>query len=354
MSVTAPANNAIVKGSAVSLSANATDDVSVAGVQFKLDSNTNIGALITSAPYAVTWDSTAVADGTHTLVAVAHDGAGNYATSSVITVTVGNNPPTVSMTAPTSGATVSGSSVTLSASASDTVGVAGVQFEVNGVNIGAEDTSSPYAVTWDSTATSSGSKSVVVVARDIANNYATSTAVSFTVDNTPPVISSIASTTDTTDATVTWMTNEPATSIVNYGTTSSYGTASTSAALATSHSITLTGLTSDTLYHFQIQSADGQGNTATSNDQTFTSSTADGSIVSASINSNGWTADISMKGLLTGGTYALAPNSTPALTLNVTSNAYNASGNPTTVSRTVYGTCLYVSRIRTGHSIRKA
>ncbi|MES2088350.1 MAG: LamG-like jellyroll fold domain-containing protein [Patescibacteria group bacterium] len=86
VSLTAPTDSAIVSGASVVLSANATDDVSVAGVQFKLDTNTSIGSEITVAPYTVTWDSTTVAEGSHTIVAVAHDSAGNYATSSAITV----------------------------------------------------------------------------------------------------------------------------------------------------------------------------------------------------------------------------------------------------------------------------
>lgn len=94
--VTAPSNNSTVTGSSATLSANATDDVSVAGVQFKLDTNTNIGAEDTSSPYSVNWDSTGVADGTHTIIAVARDGSGNYATSSVITVTVDNTAPVIS------------------------------------------------------------------------------------------------------------------------------------------------------------------------------------------------------------------------------------------------------------------
>ena len=58
--------------------------------------------------------------------------------------------PTVSVTAPANGATVTGT-VTVSATASDNVGVAGVQFLLDGVNLGAEDTSSPYAVSWNTT-----------------------------------------------------------------------------------------------------------------------------------------------------------------------------------------------------------
>jgi hypothetical protein len=84
------------------------------------------------------------------------DAAGNLTVSSDYTFTTATapdiTPPTVSQTAPTGGATVSGTSVNLSATASDNVAVAGVTFKVNGVIIGAEDTSAPYSVTWDSTA----------------------------------------------------------------------------------------------------------------------------------------------------------------------------------------------------------
>ncbi len=93
-------------------------------------------------------------------------------------------------------------------------------------------------------------------------------------DVTPPVITGIAvSQTDTT-ATITWTTNEPATSEVDYGTTAAYGSAQTDAALVTSHSVQLTGLTAATLYHFQVGSADAESNLALSADVTFTTDAA--------------------------------------------------------------------------------
>jgi hypothetical protein len=91
----------------------------------------------------------------------------------------------VSLTAPAAGATVSGS-VQVTANASDAVGVAGVQFRLDGQPLGAEDTSSPYAVAWDTTAASNGSHSLTAVARDAAGNTATATAVSVTVQNAAP------------------------------------------------------------------------------------------------------------------------------------------------------------------------
>jgi len=62
----------------VTVSANASDTVGVVGVQFKLD-GANLGAEATSAPYSVTWNTTTMANGSHTLSAVARDAAGNQA-----------------------------------------------------------------------------------------------------------------------------------------------------------------------------------------------------------------------------------------------------------------------------------
>jgi peptidoglycan hydrolase-like protein with peptidoglycan-binding domain len=60
-------------------------------------------------------------------------------------------PPTVSMTAPSSGATLSGSSVTLTATASDNVALASVQFKVDSSNVGSAVTVAPYTTSWNST-----------------------------------------------------------------------------------------------------------------------------------------------------------------------------------------------------------
>jgi hypothetical protein len=93
-------------------------------------------------------------------------------------------PPTVSLTAPTSGATVSGSSVTVSANATDDTGVVGVQFKLDGSNLNSEDTTSPYSTTWDTTSIANGSHTLTAVARDIAGHTTTSSAVTVTVNNT--------------------------------------------------------------------------------------------------------------------------------------------------------------------------
>jgi len=92
-------------------------------------------------------------------------------------------PPNVVMTAPANDATVSGTTVAVSASASDDVGVAGVQFKLDGANLGAEVMASPYNVVWNTTLTTNGNHTLTAIARDGAGNTATSAAVTVTVSN---------------------------------------------------------------------------------------------------------------------------------------------------------------------------
>jgi len=98
-------------------------------------------------------------------------------------------PPTVVMSSPTVAATVSGSTVNVSATASDNVGVAGVQFKLDGANLGIEEISSPYSLFLDSTIVANGTHTLTAVARDAAGNQTTATPVTITVTNvtTPPL-----------------------------------------------------------------------------------------------------------------------------------------------------------------------
>jgi hypothetical protein len=188
-SVTAPAAGTTVSGGAVTVSASATDNVGVSGVQFKLD-----GAILdaedTVSPYSIVWNTTGTANGSHTLTAVARDAAGNMKTSTVISVTVSNAVPTgpaASITTPANGAVVSGSAATVSASATAGAGVAGVQFKLDGGNLGTEDTTSPYSVSWNTTGAANGAHSLTAVTRDTAGVSATSAVVTVTVNNATAV-----------------------------------------------------------------------------------------------------------------------------------------------------------------------
>jgi hypothetical protein len=120
------------------------------------------------------------------------DQSGNLALSSDAVLTTlappDTTPPTVSLTAPAASSTVSGT-VTVSANASDNVGVAGVQFLVDGAALGAEVTTAPYSVSWNTTTVADGSHTLAALARDAAGNMATSAGVTVTVKNTQTPVS---------------------------------------------------------------------------------------------------------------------------------------------------------------------
>jgi hypothetical protein len=190
VTITAPASGATVSGTTtVSANVSMIGALTVAGVQFKLD-GANLGAEDTTAPYSIPWNTKTTSNGSHTLTAVARAGLSSFWTSDPVTVTVFNDitPPTVTMTSPSSGATVRGS-IAIAANATDNVGVAGVQFRLDGANLGAEDTTAPYSILWDTTTASNSSHALTAIARDAAGNLATAASVTITVDNSPPTVS---------------------------------------------------------------------------------------------------------------------------------------------------------------------
>lgn len=88
--------------------------------------------------------------------------------------------PTVTLTAPANGATVTGT-VALTATASDNVGIVGVQFKRDGVNISTEDVTYPYSRNWNTTSISKTTHTLTAVARDAAGNVVTSSSITVTV-----------------------------------------------------------------------------------------------------------------------------------------------------------------------------
>jgi hypothetical protein len=197
VAIVIPAAGATISGTAVILSATATDNVGVASVQFKVDS-ASTGSPVTVAPYTYTLNTTTLSNGNHILTAVATDTSGNSATSAAVAVVVNNTtkdttPPTVSMTAPANGATVS-NTVTVSATASDNVAVASVQFQLDNANVGTAILIAPYTYSWDTTKSTNGTHTLRAIATDTSSNSTTSASVTVTVNNTtkdttPPTVS---------------------------------------------------------------------------------------------------------------------------------------------------------------------
>jgi hypothetical protein len=95
--LTAPLGSATVSGSNVTLQAAADDNIGVGQVQFLLDGSP-LGAPVSNAPFTFRWNSTTVADGSHTLSARASDAAGNSAVAIDVVVSVRNIPPTATST----------------------------------------------------------------------------------------------------------------------------------------------------------------------------------------------------------------------------------------------------------------
>jgi hypothetical protein len=181
VSLTSPAQGATVSGNQT-VSAGAAN---AAGVQFSVDGS-NLGAEDMSAPFSTSWNSLTATNGSHTVTATARNSDGVTAVSSV-TVTVENvpaTPPTVSISNPADGSTVSGTQ-SVTADAADAIGVSGVQFMLDGNNLGAEDTTAPYFVSWDTKTASNATHSLTAVARN-GSGLTTSSMVQVTVDN-PPV-----------------------------------------------------------------------------------------------------------------------------------------------------------------------
>ncbi|HWA27366.1 MAG TPA: LamG-like jellyroll fold domain-containing protein [Lacunisphaera sp.] len=89
-------------------------------------------------------------------------------------------------------------------------------------------------------------------------------------DETAPDIDTPEVTVTQTTATISWTTNENATSQVNYGLTSSYGSSSADTNSVLAHEIVLTSLTPGTTYHYQVTSVDAASNANSTSDATFT------------------------------------------------------------------------------------
>lgn len=125
---------------------------------------------------------------------------------------------------------------------------------------------------------------VTIYACDLFNNCMTSAEeFSFTTeppDTTPPIISNINVLTTENTATITWLTDEGATSLIDYGLTPAYDTTVSDNELVKQHTIELTNLTPLTTYNFRITSADYSNNTATTTNLVFTTKRVPGAIVS--------------------------------------------------------------------------
>ncbi|WP_299439034.1 Ig-like domain-containing protein [uncultured Aquimarina sp.] len=178
VSITSPSQGSTFEaGNEINITANATDDVSVARVEF-YNGTTLLGEDTTS-PYSYTWNSVAV--GNYSIIAKVYDNEGVSNTDSVsISVANGNNQlPVVVINSPNEGDSFSvGTIITISSEASDADGtIAKVEFFDGEVLLG-EDIVAPYSFDWANAGV--GSHSIKVTATDNENGVS-SESVSITV-----------------------------------------------------------------------------------------------------------------------------------------------------------------------------
>jgi hypothetical protein len=270
VSLSAPANNAMVRGTAVAVNATAFDAVGVSGVQFLLD-GANLGAEDTAAPYSRTWNTTTSSGGPHTLSARARDAAGNLGTAATVTVTVDNLAPTGSVVINSGAAVTTSRNSTLTLAAADTITtVTQMRFSNTGTSYSAAEA---YAATKAWTLSSgAGTKTVYVQFKDAPGNWSAGFTDTIVFDPTAPIISAVGAVNMTVDsATINWTTDEPSTSQVEYGPTTSYGSMTPlDNALVTSHSVTLTGLAAGTTYNYRVRSTDAASNQRVDTNKLFT------------------------------------------------------------------------------------
>ena len=174
-SIAAPLANSSVSGLA-GVSVNASDNVGVARVDLTV--NGTVVAADTAAPYSFSWDSTGVANGMASLLAVAYDAAGNAGQSAAVAVNVANavttvgkdtTPPVVAIGNPVAG--VVNGNVAVSVNATDDAGAAGIKttLVIDG-QTKAQGTGGTLGYNWNTRKAAAGQHTITATARDAAGN----------------------------------------------------------------------------------------------------------------------------------------------------------------------------------------
>ena len=172
-SIAAPLASSSVSGLAT-VDVSASDNVGVTKVVLK--ANGIEVATDTAGPFQFSWDTSKVANGMSSLVAVAYDAAGNSKVSTAVLVNVANNvvadttPPVVAIVSPPNGSNVSGT-VSVGVSASDTAGNSALQqtLYIDGKLV-ASGTGASLSYSWNTRKVSSGMHTLQAVAQDAAGN----------------------------------------------------------------------------------------------------------------------------------------------------------------------------------------
>lgn len=191
ISMVSPAANATISGIHTILANAAATSGTVVSVQYQLDGN-NLGPAITTAPYALPWDTTTTSNGPHSLTGVVTDSGGRTNTSTVQFTVQQLEPPVVTMTGPTT-QSVSGT-ITLSATATSSQStIQSVQFELVGIaplNAAVPGPGPNFSTTFNVAGLPNATSfSFRAVATDQLGQTKASAPLTLTIDNPPPTVS---------------------------------------------------------------------------------------------------------------------------------------------------------------------
>lgn len=187
VSVTKPIPTSTVSGDSVTLTANAIDDIKVAQVTFRYRTTGQTGwspiSTDTSAPYAATWDTSSIPNGSYDLIAVAEDSIGQRTQSDIVAINVVNivkdtTSPSITILSPIDRAQYSRSKgVNITASASDNVGIDHVDMFVGSQLLKRFPKQDSYSYNWDTSNKKNGKYTITVRAYDASGNVASSNVV---------------------------------------------------------------------------------------------------------------------------------------------------------------------------------
>jgi hypothetical protein len=206
VSITDPTSGAFIRGSYL-IVANATDNVGVTRVEFYYNGGNLIGTDNTPpTPFSISWDTTAIGNGTYSLTAKAYDNATNSTTSAAIDVTVDNTLPTSIITSPADSQLIPETSFAILGTASDAnftqytlqygAGSSPSVWNDIGTNPRLTPVTSGTLGTWNTAPLSDGIYTIRLITTDAANN-STTAAVTVNVDSTLPTVVSAAAASST-------------------------------------------------------------------------------------------------------------------------------------------------------------
>jgi hypothetical protein len=167
-SISAPLGSASVSG-LVPVNVTASDNVGVTKVELRVNGSTV--ATDTATPFAFSWNSTTLANGSATLVAVAYDAAGNSAASAPVSVTVANaSTLSVAISKPANGSAVSGVvGVSTKAVESGNASTVKQSLYIDG-SLKTTGSGTSLAYNWNTKKAASGAHTINVVATDASGN----------------------------------------------------------------------------------------------------------------------------------------------------------------------------------------